>query len=136
MIKSPKHQAWLSDFVETHGGVAGSVHTVADGILHLKGHIRLPPPVVARVQRVPRGKGMAGLAWLRDRAVQTCDLQNPEGDDVQPGARAVQAGAAVAIPTHTPDGTVRGVVGIAFATTGDLGDERVAQLSAAAESCP
>ncbi len=136
MNKSPEHQTWLSEFIEKHGGVAGSVHIVTDGILRLQGHLRLPPPVVARVQRVPRGKGMAGLAWLRDDAVQTCDLQNPEGDAVQPGARAVQAGAAVAMPLHGPDGAVRGVVGIAFATTGDLGGERVARLRAAAESCP
>ena len=136
MKKSPDHQAWLSEFIETHGGVAGSVHIVADGILGLRGHVRLPPPVVTRVQRVPHGKGMAGLAWLRDDAVQTCDLQNPAGDEVQPGARAVQAGAAVAMPLHGPDGAVRGVVGIAFATTGDLGGELVAQLCAAAEICP
>ena len=79
---------------------------------------------------------MAGLAWLRGEPVSTCDLATDATGDVRPGARAVAAQAAVAVPVFEGDGlrakrgasdderlaegqsearTLRAVVGIAFA---------------------
>lgn len=115
----------LQAFLDRHGAVAGSVHRVDDGLLHLIAQVNLPPPVVRVTQRIPRGKGMAGLAWSRGVPVQTCDLATDDSGDVRPGARAVDAGAAVAIPVGEP---VRGVVGAAFPRTGDLPDALVQTL--------
>ena len=114
--------AWLSAFIVDEGGVAGSVHHVREGALRLTGAFRLPEPVIRATAIIPQGKGMAGLAWERDAAVQTCNLQDPGAagaDSVKPGARAVNAQGAVAFPVHDGDGAVRAVVGIAYA------DERV-----------
>lgn len=57
---------------------------------------------------------MAGLALQRREPVQTCNLQEDKSGNVKPGAKAVNAQAAVALPVQNAAGEVRGVVGIAF----------------------
>jgi len=45
----------------------------------------LPAPVVEKTRFIPRGKGMAGLAWERDRVVSTCNLKtDPNQPPAQP----------------------------------------------------
>lgn len=122
-------QARLEAWLARHGAVAGSAHILQDGVLRLAAHVNLPPPVQRVTAEIPRGKGMAGLAWERGCAVQTCDLQTDDTGDVRPGARAVDAGAAVALPVGEP---VRGVVGAAFARSGELPDALVDALAAEA----
>ena len=57
---------------------------------------------------------MAGLALQRGEPVQTCNLQEDRTGTVKPGAKAVNAQAAVAIPVQDSTGSVLSVVGIAF----------------------
>jgi hypothetical protein len=120
---------WLAAFVRASGGVAGSVHRVSGEHLALTAAVNLPEPVLRVTASIPKGKGMAGLAWQRGAPVQTCDLQTDSSGDVQPGARAVAAHAAIAIPVYAPTGDFAGVVGIAFADDRELDEVRVAQLS-------
>ena len=120
---------WLADFVKQSGGVAGSVHRVDGDLLALAAAVNIPEPVQQITRSIPKGKGMAGLAWQRGVPVQTCNLQTDASGDVQPGARAVAARAAIAIPVLTPRGDCAGVVGIAFAYDGELDEATVAQLS-------
>jgi hypothetical protein len=108
-------QAWLESFLARHGGVAGTIHVLAGEQLALEAAANIPEAVQALVRRVPRGKGMAGLAWERGQPVQTCNLQSDASGDVRPGARAVAAQAAVALPVCDGSGALRAVVGIAFA---------------------
>jgi L-methionine (R)-S-oxide reductase len=82
--------------------------------LRLTAAVNIPPPVQQIVAWVPNGKGMAGLALQRREPVQTCNLQEDRSGDVKPGAKAVNAQAAVAIPVQNAEGSVRAVVGIAF----------------------
>ncbi|HVR03941.1 MAG TPA: hypothetical protein VMT47_17520 [Polyangia bacterium] len=37
--------------------------------------MRIPEPVKQIVQRVPRGKGMAGLVFVRDEPISTCNIK-------------------------------------------------------------
>jgi L-methionine (R)-S-oxide reductase len=137
MAEHTTTQHWLQGFLAAHGGVAGSVHALgADGALHLAASVNLPPPVVAAVATVPRGKGMAGLALERGRPVQTCNLQTDGTGDVRPGARAVNAQAAVALPIRDAAGGVRAVVGIAFAHERELPEDDVARLGRDAAAVP
>lgn len=119
-------QTRLEQLLARHGAVAGSVHRLQGDALELVAHVHLPPPVVAVTRTIPKGKGMAGLAWARGEPVQTCDLQTDDSGDVRPGAKAVEAGSAVAIPVGEP---LIGVVGVAFPRTGDLPEALVDQLS-------
>lgn len=127
---------WLSGFLAEMGGQAGTVHVTRGDSLELRAAVNIPPPVVELTRMIPRGKGMAGLALQRRAPVQTCDLKTDETGDVRPGARAVDAKAAVALPVTDGAGDIRAVVGIAFAESRDLDDAEIAKLSAAANRLP
>ncbi len=132
-------QGWLEGFIGDNGGAAGTVHTLsADNpdLLVIAASVNIPPKVVELTGRIPRGKGMAGLALARDAPVQTCNLQTDGSGDVRPGAKAVDAQAAVALPVHGDDGKVVAVVGIAFMGERELSEAELSTLSSAAASCP
>ena len=129
-------EQWLQDFLTKHEGAAGTIHLFENGGLRLASAINIPPQVQQIVAWVPRGKGMAGLALERKEPVQTCNLKEDNSGDVRPGAKAVNARAAVAIPVSDGAVDVRAVVGIAFShdhafTTAELDD-----LTAAASTLP
>ena len=131
-------EAWLKGFLERHGAVAGTVHTVdpADrDMLALGAAVNIPPKVQAITAKVPRGKGMAGLALERRQPVSTCNLQTDETGDVRPGAKAVQAQAAVALPVER-DGEVVAVVGLAWMDDRELPETLLEQLAKDAAALP
>lgn len=130
------HDTWLEQFILAHGGAAGTVHRRSGDVLTLAASLNIPPPVIQKTQIIPCGKGMAGLAWERDRIVSTCDLKADQTGDVQPGAKAVNAQAAAAIPVHDAGGAVRAVVGIAFATDRDFTSAELDELARSAEALP
>jgi L-methionine (R)-S-oxide reductase len=126
-------QEWLSGFLHAHGGVAGTVHRVtAPDLMELDAAVNIPPPVVEATRKIPAGKGMAGEAMAEDRCVVTCNL--PEDNKLPKGARAVGAGAGIAIPVHDAAGQVRAVVGIAFAHPRDFTDDDLRAMQRAAEA--
>jgi L-methionine (R)-S-oxide reductase len=129
-------QVWLQQYLKDHGGIAGSVHRLepTSELLQLVAHVNLPPPVVNITREIPKGKGMAGLAWERLEPVQTCNLQQPN-PDVRPGARAVNAQAAAAIPV-VRHGQFYAVVGIAFMGERELEGAELQGLVSAAELVP
>ena len=132
----PPLQTWLEAFLAERGGVAGSVHCLRGQLLELAAHVRLPAPVVEKTRQIPKGKGMAGLAWERERVVSTCNLKTDTSGDVRPGAKAVDAGAALAIPVRDAAGGVRAVVGIAFRGERELSEAEQAELERAAQALP
>lgn len=128
--------AWLSKLVTDHGGVAGTVHLREGDVLALRASVNIPPKVVEITRTIPKGKGMAGLAWERDQPVQTCNLKSDATGDVRPGAKAVDAQAAIAIPVHDPAGDLRAVVGIAFMGEREIAGEELARLLQGAATLP
>lgn len=128
--------AWLTARLAEVDAVAGTVHRRAGDLLTLTAALNIPPPVVAVTRTIPKGKGMAGLAWARGVPVQTCDLKADATGDVRPGAKAVEAGAAVALPVVDAAGILRAVVGIAFRDTIVLDQALIARLEAAAATLP
>jgi hypothetical protein len=123
-------------FLSRHGGVAGSVHQLTGDVLSLAASVNLPPSVVDKTRVIPKGKGMAGLAWERNRVVSTCNLQTDMSGDVRPGAKAVNARAALAIPVHDGGGQLRAVLGIAFADDRDFGEAELLELEREAKALP
>jgi hypothetical protein len=79
---------------------------------------------------------MAGLAWERDAPVHNCNVKDDKTGDVRPGAKAVDANAAVAIPIHDASGKIRGVVGIAYMGERDITGAELESLRAQAERIP
>jgi L-methionine (R)-S-oxide reductase len=105
---------WLRALLGRHKAVAGTVHVVRGDMLTIAGAINIPPKVQEITATIPIGKGMAGLAWQHDKPIQTCNLKDDNTGAVKPGAKAVDAKAAVAMPIHDGSGTVRAVVGLAW----------------------
>ena len=133
MVQAMTSQEWLNEFLRAHGGVAGTVHRVtAPGRRELDASVNIPPPVVEATRKIPVGKGMAGEAMAQDRCVVTCNL--PEDGKLPKGAKAVGAGAGVAIPVHDVSGKVRAVVGIAFAKPREFADVELQEMQRAAEA--
>jgi L-methionine (R)-S-oxide reductase len=127
-------QSWLEAFVARADGVAGTVHRIEGEILALTAAYRIPPPVVAVTRQIPRGKGMAGLAWERGKPVQTCNLREDQTGDVRPGAKAVDAKGAVALPVKGSAGEIIGVVGVAFGDERELDQDTLIVLTNEAEA--
>jgi len=130
-------QAWLEKFLANHHGIAGTAHRrTADDDLELIASVNIPPPVQELVRRVPRGKGMAGLALERGEPVSTCNIQTDATGQVRPGARMVGAQAGVALPVRGVDGQVRAVVGIAYKEERTLKESELHALEADAGGLP
>ncbi len=128
---------WLRDFVAKHGGVAGTVHVHREeGLLEMVAAHNIPEQVQQVTARIPRGKGMAGLALERNTPISTCNLQSDSSGNVRPGAKAVGAQAAVALPVHDAAGRVRAVVGIAFQGEREMSDAELADIGRAAADLP
>ena len=129
-------ETWLRSFLSDHGAVAGTVHVLQGDLLKLSAAVNIPPPVVKVTETIPKGKGMAGLAWERDEVVATCNLKSDTSGDVRPGAKAVDAQAALAIPVRSPAGELRAVVGIAFMGERDFSELELKGFEQAAASLP
>ena len=129
-------QVWLDELLAGCGAVAGSIHRVEGDAMRLVASKNLPPPVLAAVAVVPRGKGMGGLAFSTGQPVQTCNLQEDQSGRIKPLARSVSAQAAVALPVLDAEGSARAVVGIAFGHEGEIPTEDVARLLAMVSHLP
>ena len=129
-------QDWLGGILAQTKGSAGTVHLHENDGLRLAAAINIPPPVQQIVAWVPNGKGMAGLALQRGEPVQTCNLQEDNSGNVKPGAKAVNAQAAVALPVHDAAGGIRAVVGIAFQDEREFTTADLQQLTQTASTLP
>ena len=85
-MHDPDKQAWLDEFLARHSAVAGTVHIEKGDDLFLVADHNIPPPVLAQVEHIARGKGMAGLAQVRREPVQTCNLQTDDTGTLRPFA--------------------------------------------------
>ena len=129
-------QAWLEAFLDTHGGIAGTVHYQQDGDLHLSAFHNIPPNVKQAVLHVPRGKGMAGIAQVERKPVQTCNIKDDDTGRLKPLAKQVSGMAAIALPVFDDKGQVHAVVGISFGHEGEIPADQVDTLMAAAATLP
>jgi L-methionine (R)-S-oxide reductase len=130
------HQEWLESFLAELGAVAGSVHEQRGEDLYLTAAHRLPPPVIATVAHVPHGKGMAGVAQSKKAPVQTCNLQTDNTGNIKPGARAVNAQGAIAVPVFNTTGDVAAIVGAAWMDERQITPEEEESILRRAASLP
>lgn len=130
------HAGWLLKFVECHGGVSGTIHLLEGEMLTLSAALNIPPHVRELVARIPRGKGMAGLAWERDEPVVTCNLKEDNSGNVRLGAKAVNAGSGVALPVRDSCHKIRAIVGIAYKDPQELSQAEIDTLLSEAATLP
>jgi hypothetical protein len=128
--------SWLETFIAKHGAVAGTVHVNENGTLKLASSVNIPEKVRQVVAVVPYGKGMAGLALERGEPVHTCNLKEDTSGNVKPGAKAVDAQAAVAFPVRNDSGSISAVIGLAFPEERQWSEEELRVLTSAASGLP
>lgn len=131
-----KLEDWLQNVLATYHGTSGTIHLCEDGGLKLATAINIPPQVQQVVAWVPNGKGMAGLALQNKEPIHTCNLQEDRSGNVKPGAKAVNAQAAVALPVFDSQGEVRAVIGLAFQEEREFTGTDLDALVAAAATLP
>ncbi len=109
----PPWEAILVEVIEHLGCSLGTLHLLdpREGLLRLRAHHGVPEFVIGKVQAVPIGKGMAGLAAERREPVQMCNLQQDQSV-VRPSAKLTQAEGSIACPMLC-DGELVGVLGVA-----------------------
>ena len=134
--RNEAQQQWLEQLVAGVGGVAGTVHEQRGVDLYLTAAHNIPPHVVAIVAHVPHGKGMAGVAQVKKAPVQTCNLQTDDSGTIKPGAKAVDAQAALAVPVLDDAGGIRAVVGIAWSGEGEIASARENEIMRMALALP
>lgn len=122
----------LDCVVHGFGAETGTLHIVeSDGLLHLKATSGVfPPPVLAIIQKIPVGKGMAGLAVERAQPVDACNIQTDTTGDVRPGAKATGMEGAIVVPVFAGPRVV-GALGIANRSERNFSDEEKTALIAA-----
>lgn len=119
----------LNEIVGRFAADSGTIHYLGeDGFLHLAAaSAGMPEPVTAMIQKIPVGKGMAGLAVERREPVNACNIQTDTSGDVRPGARATELAGAIVVPIfHRSD--VVGALGIANRSERTFTDTEIASL--------
>jgi putative methionine-R-sulfoxide reductase with GAF domain len=92
--------------------VVGTIHALDAGLLHLRAQRGIPTSIQDKVDRIPVGKGMAGLAAARREPVQVCNLQTDASGVAKPGAKETRMEGSIAVPM-LHDGVLCGVLGVA-----------------------
>ena len=118
-------QRIVSDFAAD----SGTIHFLGDdGMLHLAAASPgMPETVVAKIRKIPVGKGMAGLAVERAEPVNACNIQTDNSGDVRPGAKATGLAGSIVVPIF--DGAeVVGALGVANRSERMFAESEIAQL--------
>ena len=125
----------LAHIVDHFAADSGTIHFVeADGLLHLAAvTLGMPDAVMASIQRIPVGKGMAGLAVERRAPVDACNIQTDTSGDVRPGARATALSGAIVVPIFRGDDVV-GALGVANRSERSFSEGEIADLMRAARA--
>lgn len=111
--KSPPWEQILERLLAHFDCPVGTVHLVdGQGLLQMQAQKGLPPQLLDKVQTIPIGKGMAGIAAERKEPVQVCNLQTDASGVVRPGAKVTRMEGSLAAPMLR-DGKVSGVLGVA-----------------------
>ena len=107
----------------------GTIHELGSGdLLHLKTWSgSIPEQVLAVIQTIPVGKGIAGLAVERKEPVNLCNLQSDASGAASPQARDAGVKGSICVPMMSGERAV-GALGIATAAEREFSVEEVALL--------
>ncbi len=109
--------------------MVGTLHRLSteSGSLELVAQCGVPAAILERVQRIPIGKGMAGLAAERRAPVQVCNLQTDRSGAAKPGAKLTEMKGSIAAPILV-DGDLWGTIGVAKPEEHTYADDEVRLL--------
>jgi L-methionine (R)-S-oxide reductase len=92
----------------------GTIHGLdrQSGLLSLLASRGVPETLLPRIQKIPIGKGMAGIAAERRQPVQVCNLQCHDGGVAKPAAKETGMEGSIAVPILIGD-QLHGTLGVA-----------------------
>ncbi|EMA53172.1 GAF sensor protein [Halococcus salifodinae DSM 8989] len=102
----------LQNVVAEFGCTSGTLHRKDEDGLQLVASVGIPDSVLSRIETIPVGKGMAGLAAERMEPVDVCNLQTDDSGVAEDGARATGMEGSLAAPIIGEDGTLEGTIGV------------------------
>jgi GAF domain-containing protein len=122
-------QTVLDLILERLACTAGTIHSFDphSRMLQLRIRRNIPDGLLPRIQQIPFGKGMAGLAVERRQPVQVCNLQTDNSGVAKPGAKETGMHGSVALPIYAGDQVV-GVLGVAKPTAYEFSEGEIALL--------
>jgi GAF domain-containing protein len=122
-------QTALDLVLERLACTAGTIHRFDphSRMLHLRIRRNIPDGLLPRIQQIPFGKGMAGLAVERREPIQVCNLQTDNSGVAKPGAKESGMHGSVALPIFVGDQVV-GVLGVAKPTAYEFSEAEIAFL--------
>eukprot|EP00903_Cladosiphon_okamuranus_P003910 g3908.t1 len=107
----------------------GTLHAAKCEVLTLVCAIGVPEVLLGKIQKIPFGKGIAGVAAESKGPVELCNLQQDLGGVAKENARKTGVAGSLAVPVFSADGMeVIGVLGIGKTEPYDFSDQEKAAL--------
>lgn len=122
-------QQLLSDIIKAFDCTTGTIHILdkSTGLLTLKAQEGIPPFLLPKMNAIPIGKGMAGIAAERKEPVEMCNLQTDGSGVARPAAKETKVEGSIAVPMLL-NGDLYGTLGIAKPVPYDFTDEETKDL--------
>ncbi len=119
----------LSDTIIAFDCTTGTIHTLDQEtqLLMLRAQQGIPEFLLPKMSQIPIGKGMAGIAAERRKAVEMCNLQTDESGVARPSAKDTKVEGSLAAPMLL-DGELFGVIGIAKPVPYDFSEKEISEL--------
>lgn len=103
----------LREIIAAFDCTSGTLHRREGDELVLVASVGIPESVQSRIETIPIGKGMAGLAAERREPVDVCNLQTNDSGVAEEGARATGMEGSLTVPVIGTEDRVEGTLGIA-----------------------
>jgi putative methionine-R-sulfoxide reductase with GAF domain len=107
-------QSLLSEIISVYDCTTGTIHVLDNetNLLRLKAQQGIPEFLLPKMEAIPIGKGMAGIAAERKEPVEMCNLQTDASGVARPAAKETKVEGSIAVPMLL-DGELYGTLGIA-----------------------
>ncbi|WP_194974821.1 GAF domain-containing protein [Aquiflexum lacus] len=107
-------QSFLTEIISAFDCTTGTIHVLdkETNLLRLKAQQGIPDFLLPKMEAIPIGKGMAGIAAERKKPVEMCNLQTDESGVARPAAKETKVEGSIAVPMLLDD-ELFGTLGIA-----------------------
>lgn len=128
-------QSLLTKIISAFDCTAGTIHVLdkETNLLRLKAQQGIPAFLLPKMEAIPIGKGMAGIAAERKKPVEMCNLQTDDSGVSRPAAKETKVEGSIAVPMLL-DGELYGTLGIAKPVPYDFTEEESEGLLRIGES--
>ena len=83
--------------------------------------------IIPKIEEIPMGKGMAGIAAERMEPVEICNLQTDDSGVARPAAKETKVEGSIAVPMIL-NGVLCGTFGVAKPVPYDFTKEEISEL--------